>query len=162
MLMAPTNDHVPTATRIEREIQIDAKPETVFALLTESEESIRWMGVEATLEPHAGGLYRVKCNGKDIARGEFLEVVPHSRVVFSWGWEGEGHPIPPGSTTVEITLTPEGGGTRLNFLHRDLPAAAMGDYAHGWDHFLDRLQVLAAGGDPGDDAWMTDGHAEEK
>jgi uncharacterized protein YndB with AHSA1/START domain len=46
------------------------------------------MGVEATLEPKPGGVYRVNANGKDIARGKFLEVVPHSRVVFSFGWEG--------------------------------------------------------------------------
>ena len=154
--MVQANDNAASATRIEREMQISAKPETVFALLTETQEFVRWMGVEATLEPHAGGLYRVNCNGKDIARGEFLEVVPHSRVVFSWGWEGEGHPIPPGSTTVEITLTPAGGGTHLHFLHRDLPEAAVPDHAHGWDHFLERLQVLADGGDPGPDAWMTE------
>ena len=79
--------------------------------------------------------------------------MPHSRVVFSWGWEGEGHPIPPGTTTVEITLTPEARGTRLRLVHRDLPAAAVGDHGTAWDHFLERLQILAAGGDPSVDPW---------
>ena len=165
--MVPANDNVAenapgatlASTRIERVLQIKAKPETVFALLTDAEECVRWMGTQATLEPHAGGLYRVNCTGKDTARGVFLEVVPHSRVVFSWGWEGEGHPIPPGSTTVEITLTPEAAGTRLNFLHRDLPADAVGDHENGWDHFLERLQVLAGGADPGVDPWAADAEA---
>lgn len=153
--MVQTNDDTAQATSLEREIQIDAKPETVFALLTDEKEQLRWMGVEATIEPRPGGAYRVNCNGKDVARGEFVEVVPHFRVVFSWGWEGEGHPIPPGSTTVEITLTPEGDGTCLRLLHRDLPADAVGDHGHGWDHFLERLGVLAGGDDPGADPWVS-------
>ena len=154
--MVRTDKDAAPVARLEREIQINARPETVFSLLTESDEYLRWMGVEATLEPRPGGIYRVNCNGKDIARGEFLEVVPHSRVVFSWGWEGEGHPIPPGSTTVEITLSAEVGGTRLRLLHRDLPADAVDDHGQGWDHFLVRLQILAGGGDPGADPWAAD------
>lgn len=111
------------------------------------------MGVEAPIQPRPGGTCRVNCNGNDIARGEFVELVPHSRVVFNWGWEGEGHPIPPGTTTVEITLTPKGDGNQVRLVHRDLPAAAVGDHGAGWDHFLERLRILGGGGDPGVDPW---------
>ena len=62
--MLPANDNVAenapgatlASTRIERVLQVKAKPETVFALLTDAEECVRWMGTQATLEPHAGGL----------------------------------------------------------------------------------------------------------
>ena len=53
--MVQTNEDAAAATSLEREIQIDAKPETVFALLTNQEEHLRWMGVEATIEPRPGG-----------------------------------------------------------------------------------------------------------
>ena len=56
---------------VRREVQIAAPPTTVFAFLTDPQKILRWMGTEATLEPHPGGLYLVNVTGKDIARGKF-------------------------------------------------------------------------------------------
>ena len=141
---------------VVREIEIAATPETVFAFLIDQEKLLRWQGVSATLDPRPGGIYLVNVTGRDIARGEFVEVVPHSRVVFTWGWEADGNPVPPASSTVEITLTPAGSGTRLRLVHRDLPNEdARKGHAEGWEHYLDRLASVAGGGDPGPDTWMT-------
>ena len=64
--------------------------------------------------------------------------------------------MPPGSSTVEIELAPDGDGTRLRFTHRDLPnAEAVESHGHGWDHYLQRLAVAAGGGDPGSDPWLS-------
>ena len=53
-------------------------------------------------------------------------------------------------------LTPEGDGTRLHFVHRDLPSeGAAGSHGVGWDHYLPRLEMAAGGGDPGEDPWLT-------
>ena len=93
----------------------------------------------------------------NVARGEFVSVEPPTRVVFTWGWEGEGNPIPPGASTVEVTLTPDGDGTVLRLVHRDLPLEAQGAHADGWDHFLPRLVEAAAGRDPGRDPWSERG-----
>jgi uncharacterized protein YndB with AHSA1/START domain len=127
----------------------------VFAFFTDPAKMVRWKGTEATLDPRQGGIYRVNINGRDVARGEFVEIVPHSRLVFTWGWEGEGHPIPPGSSTVEVVFVPDGDGTIVRLIHRDLPDAALGDHGDGWDHYLSRLAIAAAGGDPGADPWVT-------
>ena len=27
-------------------------------------------------------------------------------------------------------------------------------HAHGWDHYLPRLEIAASGGDPGRDTWL--------
>ena len=96
---------------VEREVRIAARPETIFPFLVEPEKMRRWKGISAELDPRPGGIYRVDVTGRDIARGEYVEVTPHSRVVFTWGWEAENNPVPPGSSTVEITLTPDGDGT---------------------------------------------------
>ena len=114
---------------------------------------LRWKGIEATLDPRPGGLYRVEMNARDVACGQYVELEPHRRVVFTWGWEGEGHPIPPGSTTVEVSLVPDGEGTIVRLTHRDLPAEARDEHLHGWDHYLTRLAAAAAGDDPGPDPW---------
>lgn len=73
---------------ITREIRVAARPETVFAFLTDPAKMVRWMGGRVELDPRSGGVYRVEINTRDIARGEYVEVVPHRRVVFTWGWEG--------------------------------------------------------------------------
>ncbi|MDQ3784722.1 MAG: SRPBCC domain-containing protein [Actinomycetota bacterium] len=77
----------------------------------------------------------------------------------TWGWEPEsGSSVAPGSTTVEYELIPDGSGTLLRFSHRNLPGSeAVASHAHGWDHYLERLPEVAAGGDPGVDPWIAGG-----
>ncbi len=135
---------------IRREIRVTARPETIFGLLTEPAKYVRWKGALAELDPRPGGIYRVQLNNRDIARGRYVEVVPYSRVVFTWGWEGGG-PVPPGSSTVEITLTPDGDGTIVRLVHRDLPDEARDKHLQGWELYLNRLAVAATGRDPGPD-----------
>jgi uncharacterized protein YndB with AHSA1/START domain len=134
-----------------REIMIDATPETIWPFLTEADKHVQWEGTQAELDPRPGGIYRVLVAGEYQAAGEFVEVVPRERLVISFGWDQEDNPITPGSTTVEISLTPEGGKTRLRLVHRGLPDEAVEPHIQGWTHYLDRLAVRAAGGDPGPD-----------
>ena len=94
---------------LEHNILIQARRDIVFAYFTDAEKLIRWKGVRATLDPRPGGIYRVEINARDIVRGTYLEVTPPERIVFTWGWEGEASPLPPGASTVEITFSEEGG-----------------------------------------------------
>ena len=130
---------------IERVITIDASPETVFRLLTDPVQYVRWKGKLAELEPRPGGIFRVEfASGKDIAAGKYVEVVPGRRVVFTWGWEGN-EQVPPGTSTVEIDLEPIATGTRLRLVHRGLPREALASHTEGWDYFLPRLADVALG-----------------
>jgi uncharacterized protein YndB with AHSA1/START domain len=138
---------------VEREVRIRARPETIFPFFTDPARMIQWKGREATVDPRPGGIYRVVFNDRDVARGEYREVTPYSRVVFTWGWEAEGSPIPPGSSTVEITLTPEGETTVVRLRHYDLPEPARTPHAEGWQHYLERLVIAAEGRHPGPDPW---------
>ena len=45
---------------VRREIQIAAPAATVFAFLTDPENIVSWMGTEAEMEAHPGGLYLLK------------------------------------------------------------------------------------------------------
>jgi uncharacterized protein YndB with AHSA1/START domain len=136
---------------VEREIHIAARPETIFPFFTDPAKMVRWLGIRATLNAQPGGICRININEQEVVGGKYLEVVPYSRVVFTWGWEGS--PLPLGSTTVEITLVPEAGGTRLYLRHRGIPAEQRDFQATGWDHALERLVIAAEGGDPGPDPW---------
>jgi uncharacterized protein YndB with AHSA1/START domain len=130
---------------IERELRIAAPPEVVFALWTESDRMVQWMGRTVSLEARAGGAFRLDYNGSDIASGEVLEIDPPRRLVLSWGWEAEGDPTPPGSSRVEVTLAPDGGGTLLRLCHSGLTAEAVEGHAVGWDQFLPGLVSVAEG-----------------
>jgi uncharacterized protein YndB with AHSA1/START domain len=138
---------------IDREVEIDAPPELVFSFLTDAEKMVQWMGSEVELDPRPGGIYRVFVREGTIARGTVLEVDPPNTFRFSFGWEGSPGGLAPGASTVEITLVPSGQGTRVRLRHFGLPDGAEGEHDEGWAHYLGRLQVRAAGGNPGEDTW---------
>jgi uncharacterized protein YndB with AHSA1/START domain len=130
---------------IERVITIHAKPETVFRLLTDGGEYVRWKGENAQLDPRPGGAFRVTFpNRTDVVAGQFVEVIPSRRVVFTWGWENNPL-VPPGRSTVEIDLEPAGDSTRLRLVHRGLPLEGLASHTEGWDFFLPRLTAVAEG-----------------
>jgi len=135
---------------IEKVITISARPETVFRLLTDPNEYVRWKGELAQLEPRAGGTFHVDFKEKGIVDGKYVEVIPSRRVVFTWGWK-DNPVVPPGSSTVEIDLEPDGSGTRLRLVHRGLPDEAVPTHAEGWDYFLPRLVNVAEGRSAGPD-----------
>jgi len=130
---------------IERVIDIAASPETVFTLLTDPVQYVRWKGKTARLDPRPRGAFDVGFADGGRARGEYLEVVPNRRVVFTWGWDAPGAVVGPGASTVEIDLEPNGAGTRLRLVHRGLPATERASHAEGWDFFLPRLHAIAEG-----------------
>jgi uncharacterized protein YndB with AHSA1/START domain len=139
----------PEGVWFEVEERIRAAPAEVFPYLTDPDRYVRWMGATATLEPRPGGTFRVRMPDDAVARGEFVVVEPFHRVVFTWGWDGS-DAVPPGSTTVEITLHEEDGETIVRIRHSGLPdEPAAEQHAGGWTMFLGRLAVVAAGGDPG-------------
>jgi uncharacterized protein YndB with AHSA1/START domain len=144
-----------TDTAAEVEIRIAASPETVFDFFTDPDKMIQWMGRSAELDPRAGGVLRCDINGRDIARGEYVAVERPSRIVFTWGWEGEDPTVAPGGSTVEVLFARDGEGTQLRLIHSGLPSAESAErHNHGWRHYAERLTAVAAGGDPGTDPWQ--------
>ena len=147
-------DQPDVATVVEREIRIAAGPETVFEFFTDPEKMILWKGRRAQLDPQPGGVYRVEMGDDIVARGEYVEIDSPSRVVFTWGWEGQEtdeHAVPPGSSRVEIVLEPDGEGTLVRLRHLDLPEESRRIHGEGWDLYLGRLAVASTGGDAGPD-----------
>jgi uncharacterized protein YndB with AHSA1/START domain len=133
---------------VERTISIDASPETVWEFFVDPEKLKRWKGVDAKLELRPGGVFWCEVIPGHVAAGEYVELDPPHRLVFTWGWEKSDSPtaIKPGSSTIVVELTPEGSGTRLHFVPRPpergrgrvtrgrlgpLPAAARGRGGRG-------------------------------
>ena len=167
----------PETSVVEHEVRVGARPETVFSYFTDPAKMVRWMGAEATLDPRPGGVCRIvfrpseariglvrtafgateeKPAGPSDARtilGEFVDVDPFRRIAFTWGWEQELFAVPPASTAVEVSFTPDHGETVVRLVHRRLPADAAEFHRVGWEHYLGRLALAAGGGEPGPDPW---------
>jgi uncharacterized protein YndB with AHSA1/START domain len=137
---------------VRRDVRIASGPETVFEFLTDATKRILWAGTHAESDPRLGGAHRTVINPGHIVSGEYVEVLPHRRVVCTWGWV-DSPAMPPGSTVVQFDLAPDGNGTVLRVTHAKLPETARRGHGEVWDHYLPRLAVAAAGGDPGPDPW---------
>ena len=139
------------------ERSIAAAPATVFALFTTTEAWLSWQGTEGEIEARPGGLFRVNVRGDGFVSGRFVEVTAPRRLVFTWGWEpgddgGDApYPVPPGGSTVEVELEPDGNGTRLRLTHRIRGVDLEPLVEQGWTHYLARLATRAEGRDPGPD-----------
>ena len=168
---------------VEHEVRVTARPEIVFAYFTDPARMVQWMGAEAMLDPRPGGICRIafqpssatvealaktfsparnphEMDGPGVMMGEFVEVEPYERIVFTWGWEQEALVTPPQSTLVEVSLVSDGEDTIVHLAHRRLPAASIDFHRAGWSHYLPRLVIAAVGGDPGPDPWQVAGHEQ--
>jgi uncharacterized protein YndB with AHSA1/START domain len=134
-------------------IEIAAPPERVFDHFLEPDLLVRWMGDYARLEAKEGGLFAVDINGV-IIRGTFLRIDRPRVLEIAWGEAGNDE-MPPGATRVVVRFTPHGDGTLVELEHSGLSMRERSKHALGWPHFVERLQILASGGDPGPDPWAT-------
>ena len=158
----------PRETSVEHEVRVAADPEVVFGYFTDPARMIQWMGTAATLDPRPGGVFRLvfhptpevnalfgaEADADNVVIGEFVEVEPCERIAFTWGYEREHFAMPPQASAVEVTLTPEGDETVVRLVHRRLPEETAAFHSAGWDVYLPRLAVAAAGGDPGRDPFQ--------
>lgn len=139
---AATGDRVDGTTLVLTQ-EIGAPPDVVFDFFVDPVKMLRWMGTEANIEPHPGGVFWLNVNGSDKASGSYLEVDRPHRVVFTWGWEESEH-VAPGSSTVTITLTGDADSTMLELRHEGLPGGSGDDHRDGWTHFLGILVATVA------------------
>jgi len=127
-----------TMRTITQTIRIDAAPEVVYQYWVDPVRMREWWGAKAELDARPGGVCRVEMEPGPVMAGEYVELVPHERVVFTFGWEQHepGTLLAPGSTRVEVTLQPDGDATILTLVHSDMPDSHADDHAKGWAHYL--------------------------
>jgi uncharacterized protein YndB with AHSA1/START domain len=142
---------------VERLLQ--APPARIFAAWTDPDVLMRWWaaepdwtGAEAITDPRVGGRYRLSMQdtaGKlRTVVGEYLEVEPPRRLVYTWRWEPHGedglheddrlHVQP---TIVAVNFVPEGSATRVILEQRGfVDRAARDSHDDGWNGCLDNLE----------------------
>ena len=123
-------------------VRIAALPEVVFPYFTDPALLTEWLGQWASLDPTPGGAFHVDLRRAPV-RGSYVTVEPPHRVVFTWGVAGNDD-LPPGSSTVEVTLRAVGADTVVELVHRGLPASRREDHRAGWGGRLGALADVAS------------------
>jgi uncharacterized protein YndB with AHSA1/START domain len=138
------------ATRLEVRRHYKAGIAAVYAACTDPEQMKRWMAPagavresEVTLDVRVGGRYRIVMHSPDgethRVSGEYREVVPPHRLVYTWAWES----TPERLSLVTIELRAAGDGTELVLTHQRLADRAARDrHLEGWKTCLDMLGNL--------------------
>src|ERR1700738_1858832 len=145
-----TQERSPMA--FEKSVLVPLNADDTFALITEPDRLRRWQVITARVELRAGGDYRWTIIPGHSASGTLTEVEPGRRVVFTWGWEGSAD-LPPGASTVTITLEPADGGTLVHLVHEGLAGEQVDSHARGWEHSPGWRVTPPAEGAAGPDEW---------
>ena len=124
---------------------IPAPIEEVFKAFTDASILQQWMGpgevecVAAETNPQVGGSYRIHMRSKQgdhIAVGEYLEIIPNEKLVFSWSWET-------GSvkdTQVTAFFNAAGDETEIEFIHEKHPDQdSVEKHTEGWNECFNNL-----------------------
>lgn len=150
--MAPTEAPLP-AVRVTKNIA--APPERVFRAFLDPAAVAAWFVPEGgtwprppAVEPCAGGRYRYEVSAKGntwVIYGTFLEVVPNTRLVFTWKWDDDPLHHDAGDSVVTIDFLARNGGTEVVLVHERLPNERSNrDHLDGWIDCLDKIATIAS------------------
>jgi len=140
--------------RIEREISIDAPVERVWSVITEAEHIGRWFGdAGAVIDLRPGGRFSCTWAQYGTVLGVVERVEPPRFFSYRWARPNGAEVQSGNSTLVELSLTPDGTGTRLRVVEsgfRDLDGTddTRAKYAEentgGWKSELAELATYVA------------------
>jgi uncharacterized protein YndB with AHSA1/START domain len=128
---------------IKRLLKADRR--RVFSALTDPAKMAQWFyGMETgqariTCDFRVDGKYCIEMfnpEQKCVPTGEYLEIVPPEKLVFTWSVEGKVK-----NSKVTIELFEKGNHTELVLTH-ELPQDALEGHRHGWVNCLDHLEAL--------------------
>jgi uncharacterized protein YndB with AHSA1/START domain len=137
------------------EYTLNAPPEQIFRMLTESAELVKWWGPHGFIIPAAevnlvvGGRYRFRMTPPDgepfHLSGKYLEIDPPWRLVYTFSWE---EPSPDDrETVVDLSLASAAGGTRLVLAQGPfLTNERLELHRNGWTESFEKLRTVADAG----------------
>lgn len=143
-----------TTEKIALEIKrvIKAPRDRVYAAWTDPAQIRQWFGPENVRTHHfiadvrVGGKYRWELSNSEgermTARGEYRELQPGRKIVFTWQWDDD-EVWKDHTSLVTVELSEHNEGTELRLFHEQLPNEESRDgHNRGWNSALDKLQRL--------------------
>jgi len=127
---------------------VKAQPEEAYRAFTNASALREWLCNVATVVPRPGGRFYLWWNSGYYTCGEYTLAEDGKKVAFSWLGRKE-----PAATQVQVTFTPQEGGTLITLEHSDLGTddewpQVIAEMKKGWVNGLENLaSVLATGED---------------
>jgi uncharacterized protein YndB with AHSA1/START domain len=137
--------------RLELSFVVGAPPERVFRMLTDPAELTRWWGpkgfttteVELTLSEGGGYRFSMQPPEGDVFHlsGEFLEIEPPSRLVYTFNWD---EPTPDDQqTTVTLLLRAVDGATEVSLSQGVFATEERVElHREGWTESFEKLRAV--------------------
>jgi len=144
---------------IEREVMIEAPVETVWGIVTEPRNIVRWFADQAEVDLRPGGDVTFTFESGVEGKGKVERVEPPSLFSFRWTSPEPGRDMEAAQghyTLVEFSLDARGEGTLLRVVESGFAALEMSAaenealaerHLGGWGMFLDRLAGVASSAD---------------
>ena len=129
---------------LERSVLICATRRTVFSFFTDPKRFADWWGAGSSIEAKPGGAMHIRYPNGATASGQVVEVVPDERLVFTFGYDDPGKPIPPGGSRVTVTLQDRPRGTLLTLRHELAEPSVRDQHVQGWRYQLALFANVAA------------------
>lgn len=129
---------------LDRTLLVRARRTTVFSFFLDNDRFAAWWGKGSTIDARPGGTVRICYPGGVVASGRVEAVERGSRIVFTYGYEGEGKPIAPGGSRVTVTFADDPHGTLVSLRHEVADAAVRDQHVQGWRHQLSVFAHVAA------------------
>lgn len=134
---------------------VAASPAQIFDAWTTADQLKRWTcpdpnaRVSATIDLRAGGHYSIRMDaegGPFTAHGTYREVDAPRRLVYTWAWKEETHPMK-AETLVTVEFAPAARGTEIRLTHAGFPTPDDRDgHEEGWKICLERLAEFVTDG----------------
>jgi uncharacterized protein YndB with AHSA1/START domain len=122
--------------KVEIERVLNATPEKLYKMWTDSTLISAWLGVKTEIEPKVGGFLKVDFGEKELTTGMFKELDPFNKVSFTW--HSFNQDIPSGETLVTVTFKPEHSGkTKMKLVHTGFQTElAFSEHNSGWNEYF--------------------------
>ena len=138
--------------RLEIKRLINAPRDRVYAAWTDLAQLKLWFGPENVqtrdliADARVGGKFRwdlINSEGEEMTcRGEYRELQPGKKIVFTWQWEDD-EDWEDNISVVTVELDDADGGTELRLIHEQLPTQDSRDgHTRGWNSALDKLEKM--------------------
>jgi uncharacterized protein YndB with AHSA1/START domain len=140
--------------------RFNAPRERVFEAWTNKDVLRKWWAAQpswdtpvAEVDARPGGSYRLAMRDPESGEthtlvGEYREVTPPERLVYTWTWESNVDAMSGSENTlVEVDFREDGDATEVVVTHSGFATPELRDmHTHGWNGCLDNLERRVFGG----------------
>jgi activator of HSP90 ATPase len=119
---------------------IDASPAAIYEALLDGDKHTSMTGAGATSTPRVGTRFTA---WDGYITGQHLELQPGRRIVQDW--RTTQFPATATDSRLIVLLDAEGAGTRVTFVHTEIPEGQGASYESGWEkHYFAPMRLYFA------------------